>query len=544
MQRSGTTGDLYEAVLETQPSTVTGASATTIQRSARASATFFWVAMAAVTLVSLAWRQNGATSDVSWLTSMCRRILDGETGWIDIFETTPPVPTLLYMPGVVLSRLFGISAEITVFATAYAAALGALAYTLRLLPERIAGSGPSRWVVIFPAAVFLFILSDGAFAQREYFAAAFSLPMFAVFVRHVQEEAWPNISDRLIAAALAGFAFAIKPPIFALPFIMLAVYELARTRSLAFLFPSMLPVAAATGVILTALSLAAFPAYLDGVTTLMRDVYVPIHGSPMLAINFAFIGTAFCLVASMILSSRSDRSLAGDIARIFAAAFLVVYIIQGKYFSYHAQPAALFACIAFAIPLYGKAKNFFGKSNPGLADATFHGIIAVLAVTFLAIGFEGKKPLMRDIAWADDLDNPTALAISTDISVGFPLAEHLGARWVDRIHSQWVAKYTRIALSRDGLGEAEKERYQSYFDRDIERTRMVIQDKAPDLIIQLNHPEAAWLTEALLEGDPALLDNYEIAAEEGVIRVLRRRDVGRKAATGGAAGLSGASVSP
>ncbi|MEQ8935107.1 MAG: hypothetical protein RIE56_04880, partial [Amphiplicatus sp.] len=60
------------------------------------------MAIAGVTAASLLMRQHGASVDVSWLTSMCKRMLDGEAGWVDIFETTPPIPTLLYMPGAAL----------------------------------------------------------------------------------------------------------------------------------------------------------------------------------------------------------------------------------------------------------------------------------------------------------------------------------------------------------------------------------------------------------------------------------------------------------
>ncbi|MEQ8935374.1 MAG: hypothetical protein RIE56_06250, partial [Amphiplicatus sp.] len=435
-------------------------------------------------------------------------------------------------------------AEITVFATAYAAALAALVYSLRLLPDRLAGSGPSRWTVIFPAAVFLFILSDGAFAQREYFAAAFSVPMFAVFVRRAQEGAWPSVSDRLIAATLAGFAFAIKPPVFAFPFIMLAAYELVRTRSLAFLFPSMLPAAAAAGVIFTAVSLAAFPAYLDGVTTLMREVYVPIHARTIFAFdNLAFIATMFCLASSFALSIRSKLSTATGLAQVCAAGFLVAYFLQGKYFTYHAQPAALFALIALAIPLYEKIAALAAKPSAKVLDAGLYAAMSLLAACLTTAGFAGKGPLVRDLSWAKGLDHPTALAISPSIAVGFPLAEHINARWVDRIHSQWVAKNTRIALTRSGLSDAARELYQEYYDRDIARTRAVIREKAPELIFQINHPEADWLTEDILADDPTLLDDYETIAEEGFVRVLRRRDVGDKTATGADA-RSAASASP
>ncbi len=492
----------------------------------------FWTVIGAVTLASLALRGGGAMPDVSWLTSMCERILDGETAYVDIFETTPPVPTLLYMPGVLLARLLGISSEVGVVATAYLATLGAFVFAVRLLPEWIEGSGPSRWTVILPAAIFLFVLADGAFAQREYFAAAFSLPMFAVFVRRAQEGRWPRLSDRLIAATLAGLAFAIKPPLFALPFLAVAAFEWARTRSLSFLVPSMLPVAAATGVVFTAVSLALFPAYLDGVMTLMRDVYVPIRARPLLALNAAFIGTAFCLVAGLILSMRAKIPAATKIAGVFAAAFLAAYFIQGKYFAYHAQPAALFALIALAIPLYAKAAPLASRRAADAVSVAVYGATIIAAAFFLTSGFSGRATLMHDLSWAKDLDRPTALGVTPVIATSFPLAEQINARWVDRIHSQWVARYTRVALQRGGLSEAERERYQRYYDADLERTRRTIREKRPELIIQGVYPEAAWLTEALLAEDPSLLDNYEAIAEEGPIRVLRRRDLIKAEAIG------------
>lgn len=494
-------------------------------RRAAASPSRFWLVIGAITLASLALRRDGAMPDVSWLTSMCERMLDGEKGWVDIFETTPPVPTLLYMPGVVLARLFGISAEAAVFATAYGAALGSFVLAAHILPERIAESGPSRWTIILPAAIFLFVLSDGAFAQREYFAAAFSLPMFAVFVRRAEDASWPSFSERIIAASLAGLAFAIKPPIFALPFLGVAAFEWARTRSLSFLFPSMLPVAAAAGLIVTAVSLTMFPAYLDGVTTLMRDVYVPIRAAPSIAVNTAFIAVAFCLAAGFILSMRANIPAATKIAQIFAAAFLATYFMQGKYFPYHAQPAALFALIALAIPLYSKISSLLSQQAINAVSAATYGVTAIAAAIFLASGFAGKASLMRDLSWAEGLDHPTALAISPGIAIGFPLAEQIGARWVDRIHSQWVARYTRVALQRDALSEAQRERYQRYYEADLERTRRVIREKAPDLIIEGVYPEAAWLAQALLAEDPTLLDTYETIAEEGPIRVLRRRNL-------------------
>jgi hypothetical protein len=486
----------------------------------------FWAATAAVTIASLGLRMNGATPDVSWLTSMCERMLDGEKGWVDIFETTPPVPTLLYMPGALLSRLAGVGSEAAVFATAYAAALCALACALRLLPDRIAGSVPSRWAVGLPAAVFLFILSNDVFAQREYFAAAFTLPMFAVFVRRIENGEWPSRRGRLCAATLAGFAFAIKPPVFALPFVAIALFELTRTRSLAFLFPSMLPVAAGTGLALTAASLAAFPAYLDGVTTLMRDIYVPIQLAPYQAVlrERGFVGTAVCIVLAVLALVRREPPRAGALAMSVAGGYVAAYFTQRKFFAYQIYPATLFVIVALTVLLWTRGAELVARARREAGIVAVYAVCATLLMAFLMRAFDDERAEMRDLSWADQLIEPTALAISPDVATSFPLAQHIGARWVDRIHSQWVARYTRVALRRGGLSETDEKRYRSYFDRDIERTVRVIHDKRPELIIQHAGTSARWLTDAMLATDPTLLDDYETIAEEGVIRILRRDD--------------------
>lgn len=485
-----------------------------------------YVAIMALFAASLGFRLNGATPDVSWLTAMCERMLDGERGWIDIFETTPPIPTLLYMPGVLAARALGVSSEITVFASAYLAVFLSLFAMDRLLPASLAGLGPSRLILTLPAAFFLFILAHDAFAQREYFAAAFVLPMFAAFVARAESGVWPPLSLRLVAGVLAGLSFAIKPPLFALPFIALAGAELLRTRSLSFLFPSMLPLAALVGVALTAASLLVFPAYLDGVTTLMRDVYVPIRAQlKLLYLRGAFCGTTLALAAALVFQRGRPTPPAAIYAYAIAAAFFAIYWLQGKFFAYHLLPAALFAVLALAI---ASAPRLAALQRAGKRD---HGEVALFAALILAVsgfilhGFNDAKRRLDNLPWAEGLSRPTAMAISPFISTGFPLAEHVDAVWIDRIHSQWVVNYASIMLNRDDTPAADRARYQRYYDSELARTRALIRDRKPELIFQGSMPGVEWLTEALLAGDPQLLDGYAVIGEQKYIRILRRRDL-------------------
>jgi hypothetical protein len=478
----------------------------------------FWGAMPLTLLVSILLRDS-PTPDVSWLITMCERILHGEKAYVDIFETTPPVPMLLYMPGVVFAQLTGLSPEAATFGFAYGSALISLAISARTLPHFIMDGGESKWLVLLPAAIVLFILPRDVFAQREWFAAAFTLPMVSVFVCHAHKGVWPPLSNRTLAAILAGVAIAIKPPLFALPGILIAGYYLSRTRSHSFLLSSGLVAAAVISLAMTAATLLVFPDYLGDITTVMRDVYVPIRSD-----NLSFLsdkgcfGVLLCLFVAFALAIRTPPVTA-VLAFMAAIGFLVAYFIQGKFFFYQIFPAALFSGIAASIMVYGTLRELGGGPFAAVGASLAMSIISILFI----IGFDDRRPVMSDLSWAVGLDHPHALAVSSDVATAFPLARQIGAIWVDRIHSQWVARYTRFALRSRTLPEPEKTKLLNYHEQDLKWILRRIAEKTPDIIIEDIRPGSSWLTLELAALKPRFLNGYEVLAEENGIRVLRRR---------------------
>ena len=487
----------------------------------------FWLVFAALAAVSLPLHLGLASADVSWLISMCERMLDGETAYVDIFETTPPVPTLLYMPGVVISRLLPLSAETGVLMTTYLAVIVALALSARILPPTISAIGSSRWLIIFPAAFFLFVLASGSFAQREYFAAAFVLPIIAVFIAHEENGDWPSFQMRMAAALLAGLSIAIKPPVFAAPGMLLGLYFVVTTRNFRGLYSSGLIAGGVIGVAITALSLAIFPEYLGGVTTLMRDVYVPLRENIWVAFNGAFIGFIAVMVGGAVFQAQKKAPNTVNFMLIAAIGYAVIFVLQGKYFPYHILPASFLAFIGFWVLSARRLSQVFEETGRNLplifVYAGIFGLVSILIYRGFAL--DARHSVPEDMQWAENLENPTAMAISPYISLGFPLSRPVDAVWVDRIHSQWVSNYTRLALQRqDDPSSAFAQRMRDYYERDLERTRNVIRQQRPDLIFQAVAEPVSWLTEALLEDDPQLLDDYVVVLEGGTLRILQRRD--------------------
>jgi hypothetical protein len=478
--------------------------------------------MALAVVASVALRGE-TTSDVAWLITMCERILNGERAYVDIFETTPPVPMLLYMPGVLAAKLTGVTPEAATYAFAYASTGLSLWLSSRILPQYVTEGGKSRWLVLMPAAVVLLILPRDVFAQREYFAAAFSLPMVSVFIRHAQTNEWPLFSDRVAAAALGGLALAIKPPIFALPGVFVAAYYWRRTRSLSFLMPSGLLAAGVIGLLLTAVSLMAFPDYLGEISVVMREVYVPIRVFPSLFLaDKGCLGVLVCLGIALVLSLREKPAVPAVIASLAGAGFLAAYFIQGKCFYYHVFPAALFAAVAASIMVFRLVEDCVTTPQASLVSATAVYLVALIgAVSLFFAGFYGPAPVMRDLSWARRLDHPRALAVSALAGVSFPLARRIGSVWIGRTHSQWIAWYTRLALQSEGLTEEERRRYHYWHERDLRGILDEIREKTPEIIITDIAPKYSWLKRELSAMEPGFLDPYEVIAEEHKVRVLR-----------------------
>ncbi len=478
----------------------------------------FWPVIAALAALSLTLRQDGLTPDVSWLLDMCQRILNGETAYVDIFETTPPVPTLLFMPGALIANATGMGAGAAVYATAYGAILFALYLSDRILPRRLAGAGPNRLVIIAPAAFILFFLCNDAFAQREHLATAFALPMACVFIRHSETGEWPPFGLSILAALLAGLCAAIKPPLFMAPGVALAAYYLWRERNVMFLWRSGLIIAGAVFVLLTVLSLLAFPAYLDGVAQLMRDIYVPVRSSFLLGLTSKeFIGVTVCLLFAL----RKKPSPAIAVFSVLAAAFTAVYFAQGKFFPYHLYPASFFGGLAFALSLAETLRSgdgFFAKENRAFAAGL--AVMTIILAGGVYQTYDDRRPRIQNRDWAETLDRPTALAISTNIAIAFPLAQEIGAVWIDRIHSQWIVLYADAGLKQKGLSEEQRVLFQSYYDGEIERIMERIRETKPEIIIRGRNFEL--LNEEIAKRDPHLLDAYSPVAREGVIEVLKR----------------------
>ena len=71
-------------------------------------------------------------ADVSWLITVCERVLGGERLYVDIIEANPPASVWLYIPAVWFAQLLGWRPEAVVVAFAMAVALLSVQWMLVL----------------------------------------------------------------------------------------------------------------------------------------------------------------------------------------------------------------------------------------------------------------------------------------------------------------------------------------------------------------------------------------------------------------------------
>ncbi|MBL4847314.1 MAG: hypothetical protein JKY65_17480 [Planctomycetes bacterium] len=483
----------------------------------------FWALILVILAASVPLHLGSPTPDVNWLLTMCDKILAGEVAYVDILETTPPVPALLYMPAVMAGQALGVSAESVLLVMIYGLGLLSLVLLSWILPQDTLERSRFARTFLFAAAVGLFVTPADSFAQREFFAAMFGLPIVAVFIRHAQTKEWPPISARLIAGVLAALMIAIKPPLFALPGAFLFGYYLWRTRSFRSALSSGLIPAGVLGVLITIASLAAFPEFFGPVWDLMREVYIPAKSGPLtflgrregVAMLGAFGGVVY-------LASRSENHTSSLwLLLATGIGYFAVYLLQGKFYGYHAYPAVLVGSIALAVASVERVASVPRSGRRVLGCGL--GVVWIVVSWMTWSSLHDLGPKMKDLSWAAELEAPTMVAISPDLATAFPLTRRLGGKWVHSTHSQWVARMARSLHQDEGLSPERREALVAYYTGDLVRLLNCIEREAPDLIVVDLREDFEWLMEALEELRPHFLDGYTKVAEEGRIRVLKRR---------------------
>jgi len=479
-----------------------------------------WAIILLIALVSIPLHLDHTSPDVSWLITVAEKVMAGKTLYVDILETNPPLPALLYLPAVVGGRAVGLSPETALIIIVYVAGLLTLLLTAWILGTGKESSSTPHFQILLAAAVILFILPSDAFAQRDYIAAMFALPMMAVFIAHADSGEWARPGARVIATVLAAFTLAIKPPIFALPGLFVFVFYLAKTRSLKFSLTSGIVPAGVLAVLITAGSLAVFPQYFGKVWDLVLHVYVPAKSYPLAFLkSIGFLSVAACVVIIM----RGNLGTTVRLLQCAASGFLAAYLVEGKWFAYQLYPAAFFTFLATTTAISRQVSAIAPAARVARIIAAGLGALALVAISAaMLIGFRDKGVETLGHNWGKNFQHATMLMITPDHAMAFPLVRQLKGDWVGRTHSEWVARYTLFMLDHYKLAPARRQELLNYHQWDLKEVLQCIAEKKPEIIIVDVRPQRKWLIEELRSLKPDFLAAYTLVAREGPVNVFRR----------------------
>jgi hypothetical protein len=514
---------------------------------------------------------SNTSTDVSWLTTLCEKTLDGERPYVDFIESNPPAAFLIYMPGVLAARLFGLRPEFTVALSGFLLIGASLALSATILARTEAATklnGAGVAIAVFVLA----ILPARVFDQREHFAAVAGLPLLAAIV----VRATPARTTRTlqILAGLGGAAMASIKPHFALIVFAALPYLAWRIGFRRALGAVELWAGLAFAVAYALVSMLVFPEYFERVVPLALAAYAPVR-EPFLAMlgGEGFIAWLLPAIYLVVL-------FRGDLARPIVAVpalgslgAIGAFLIQGKGWPYQSYPALalIFLALGFAMAAARPQPRAwlslscflavvlvarFAPSVLGdLPEASILSCVFFLATRALAersaalsarvgalsapaialtLGFafvwcahQNESPPLQAVA-EKLASHPKIVAITQDIGVGHPFTRQVGGVWAQRVPSLWITSGVR-ALLKEAKDPAVVARLDALARLDHD---MLVED------IQRNRPDVILISNRFGEfhdwafGDPALaaeLANYRLAASDnnprGATELYARSDL-------------------
>lgn len=449
------------------------------------------MAFALMALAVAAQAIGHVNGDISWLLTVCARMLAGERAYVDILEVNPPASILLYMPASLLAEWTAGSAEFWVAALMFAGAAASISFSGRIF----AHAGLARddeAGLLRNAAIVCFVLAPGlSFAQREHWAMVLLLPWLSLCVARAQR-APVRRSDALIASVMAGAAVCIKPHFGLAPALaLLGCAALARSWRLLiapeWLAAGIFPLAYA-GVIFM-----YFPHYADQLAPLL-DVYVPFRmpWPALLATPWA-MGPAI-LVTMTIGAGRRDIFTARILSPLLAAVgFFVAMAVQRKGWVNHGLPGLCLALLGgFLLVVPSLARLAQGRPAPDWArlrlfTVYFLGPMAIWSICILGLpaqlsGWEERPGAMAAVM-RHAPPRPSLIAISEELDVGHPLVRRLGGVWAGDAASLWLMGYSKTLLDLGADSPAYRARLEVYIARDAARIADAMRRKAPDVVL-------------------------------------------------------------
>jgi len=394
-----------------------------------------WTRLWPLALLALAtiavWPTVALVDDVSWLITVCERILDGQKLYIDVIEANPPASVWIYLPAVALAQVLAVAPEIVINLQMLLLLICSLWLSTNLLNHADLLKTQNLPILLAMAIGLLMLLPNGIFGQREHVLLLLLLPILSSLCLRICGEK-PDLLHALMCGLMAGVAISIKAHyIFALGFCVIAAVVLLRTWRIMLSLELWI-----MGLTFAAYILAVFwiaPQFLSEILPILSLVYLPIR-RPIDDLIFSVgIGT-FCAAALLTLICSRGHRLAPPVIILLCASLgsTLPFLIQGKNWPNHIFPMVRFSLIALA----------FVATDTRIVQV-WQRSLALIGVLLM---WQPTSNWLKDVTGATELrqalqqmqPHPKMLYIGHILRYAHPLVRQLHGTYVGRVCYQWI----------------------------------------------------------------------------------------------------------
>lgn len=452
-------------------------------------------ALATIALAAVIRSASWLNCDVSWLITVCEKLLAGARPYVDFDEPNPPASFLIYMPAAVMGRFVGVAPELFVTLLIFAGAVLSLWLSGRILAQNRQVTLGQQPALFAAGCAMLLILPADTFGQREHIALISILPMLAAYSARAA-----GASVRTAAATIAGLggglAVAIKPH-FALALIFPFAYAAWKLRKSRAGLRALILTPEHFAAMLIVLAYAAvlvfyFGIYFQKIVPLVLTLYIS-SGVPRLLLlgNPSIILVAAGAIVVLVLGRDQIRHPPHRVASLAGLGFTAALLIQAKGFNYHGYPAiALGMLLLFQILLTWIAK--LGEKPERLRSSRFVYACAglLLFAEFFALEYvwflQGWNRVQYALVPAVARlvpAHPKIFAFAGGPQVAFPLTRILKGASLGPTPFQRVSDRADRMLASDPMDSATRRRIEGYARVDRARTALSVRTFQPDVIL-------------------------------------------------------------
>lgn len=284
--------------------------------------------------------------DVGYLMEMSERILMGGKYGNEIFETNPPMILYLYIPPVLLAKLFSVSHVFAVRSYTLFIATLSIFCSIAILNKIIKPNDTVVTKVIFYILFFILIfLPSHEFAQRDHLVLIFMLPYLFSSVLALQNKDRLSPWVAILIGTIAGLGFALKPYFLVTP-CLIELYFVIRTRKF-WGWVRVESIMILVVLIMYLISIFMFqPNYINIIVPLLPIYFQGFHAS--LFDTVINVSNVFCLMGLAVFCvyfKKDDYRLLNIIIVLALIGMMLAYVIARSPWFYHVIPAWGLTCL-------------------------------------------------------------------------------------------------------------------------------------------------------------------------------------------------------